>query len=150
MKKHILIPMGMIVAVIVATAGCGPIGPTPGLVIGGEEQPPPADFEFVREHDLILIRTYFGGWLPQVHNIWGVGVAGGIYSTAIPGARWRARLNDDPNGLLRQYFPKGMDLSTVHQNRLNAVARRLNERPRETLDFQTPAERFSQCVASTG
>jgi IS30 family transposase len=53
-------------------------------------------------------------------------------------------------GLLRQYFPKGMDLSNVHQNRLNAVARRLNERPRETLNFETPAERFNQCVASTG
>jgi IS30 family transposase len=52
--------------------------------------------------------------------------------------------------LLRQYFPKGMDLSNVHQNRLNAVARRLNERPRKTLNFATPAERFSQCVASTG
>ena len=49
-----------------------------------------------------------------------------------------------------QYFPKGMDLSDVHQNRLNAVARRLNERPRKTLNFRTPAERFSQCVASTG
>jgi IS30 family transposase len=43
-----------------------------------------------------------------------------------------------------------MDLTDVHQNRLNAVARRLNERPRETLDFETPAERLGQCVASTG
>jgi IS30 family transposase len=51
---------------------------------------------------------------------------------------------------LRQYFPKGMDLSSIHQNRLNAVARQLNERPRQTLDFETPAERFSQCVASIG
>ncbi len=50
----------------------------------------------------------------------------------------------------RQYFPKGMDLSNVHQNRLNAVARRLNERPRETLNYETPTKRFSQCVASTG
>jgi IS30 family transposase len=58
--------------------------------------------------------------------------------------------NENTNGLLRQYFPKGMDLSNVHQNRLNAVARRLNERPRETLQFRTPAERFGQCVASTG
>ena len=51
--------------------------------------------------------------------------------------------------LLRQYFPKGMDLSGIHQNRLNAVARQLNERPRQTSDFETPAERFEQCVAST-
>ena len=58
--------------------------------------------------------------------------------------------NENTNGLLRQYFPKGMDLSNVHQNRLNAVARELNERPRETLNFYSPAEKFSECVASTG
>ena len=63
---------------------------------------------------------------------------------------WQQGSNENINGLLRQYFAKGMDLSNVHQNRLNAVARRLNERPRETLNFETPAERFSQCVASIG
>jgi len=64
--------------------------------------------------------------------------------------RWQRGSNENTNGLLRQYFPKRMDLSNVHQNRLNAVARRLNERPKETLNFETPAERFNQCVASTG
>ncbi len=65
-----------------------------------------------------------------------------------PQQPWQRGSNENTNGLLRQYFPKGMDLSNVHQNRLNAVARQLNERPRETLQFYSPAEKFAECVAA--
>jgi IS30 family transposase len=67
-----------------------------------------------------------------------------------PGSPWQRGSNEQTNGLLRQYFPKGMDLSNVHQNHLNAIARRLNERPRKTLGYYSPAEKFAECVASIG
>jgi IS30 family transposase len=67
-----------------------------------------------------------------------------------PHSPWQRGSIEQINGLLRQYLPKGMDLSKVHQNHLNAIARRLNERPRRTPGYYSPAEKYNECVASIG
>ena len=66
-----------------------------------------------------------------------------------PKSPWQRGSNENTNGLLRQYFPKGLDLSTYFEEGLDEVGRKLNERPRKTLNYQTLAQRFEACVAWT-
>jgi IS30 family transposase len=66
-----------------------------------------------------------------------------------PQTPWQRGSNENTNGLLRQYFPKGTDLSSYSQLYLDRIALRLNQRPRETLELHTPTDKLNTCIVAS-
>jgi IS30 family transposase len=90
--------------------------------------------------------TWDRGHEMATHNSFTVATNEKVYFCD-PHSPWQRGTNENTNRLLRQYFPRGTDLSRHSQSKLDKIALRLNQRPRETLGFQTPADKLQASVA---
>ena len=89
--------------------------------------------------------TYDNGVEMAQHKLFTKNTKVQVYFTH-PYSPWERPTNENTNGLLRQYFPKGTDLILISKQRLQFVQDELNERPRRTLDYRTPKEVFEEMV----